>query len=165
MYPDLAHLLWPAQYHKCMITVCFYVCDCCRQTWICLSCRTAATPTWPRSSSQAVRALKTRLPVHCRSGTKWSPRRSNGESGCSLPPMGTVWEASWSTWRVSRTWPQFGYCHSGSASQTASFDIEIKKWSQKINGCNPNMVMLILLIWVPRMFTLTLWNGVKCYKD
>lgn len=126
VYPDLAHLLWPAQYHKCMITVCFYACEC-RPTCICLSCRTAAMPTWPRSSSQAVRALKTRLPVPCRSGTKWSPRRSNGESGCSLPPMGTVWEASWSTWRVSRTWPQFGYCHSGSASQTSSFYIEIKK--------------------------------------
>lgn len=66
-------------------------------------CRIVATLTWRRSSFLPVRASKTPSPGRCRTGTMWSPLRSNRGRGSSLLPMETVWGGSWSILRVGGT--------------------------------------------------------------
>lgn len=135
-----------------------------KQTWIYVSCRTAAMLTWPRISCPAVKALKTRLLVHCRSGTKRLPRRSNGESGCSLPHTETVWEASWSTWRVSGTGALIS--SSGLVYLTTLLYIVIGKVSKnKVFTQTWWCLFFSIDVFGPWFFTLYQQNNVWFYKD
>lgn len=69
-------------------------------TTITFPCRTGAMPTWPRTSSPAVRVSRTPLPGRCHSGTKRSFHRSKRARGCLLLPMATACGALWNILRV-----------------------------------------------------------------